>query len=111
MTEEQLQAQIFQFHWNNYPNERKRLFHVNNKAKNKIEGNQMKARGVVAGVSDLVYLAENRTIYIELKVEGGVQSNEQKEFEQQCKATGHEYHIVKSLEQFLQVIGKPNFSL
>jgi hypothetical protein len=106
MTEEILQAQIFQYHWNNYPKERKRLFHVNNKAKNKIEGNQMKARGVVAGISDLVYLAENRTIYIELKIEGGVQSKEQKEFEAQCKATGHEYIIVKSLKDFLAAIQK-----
>ena len=106
MTEEQLQAHIFQYHWNNYPNERQRLFHVNNKARNKIEGNQMKARGVVAGISDLVYLDENRTIYIELKIEGGTQSNEQKTFEKQCIATGHKYIIVRSLDEFLTAIGK-----
>lgn len=105
MTEEQLQAQIFQFHWNNYPNERKRLFHVNNKAKNRIEGNQMKARGVVAGVSDLVYIAPGKVIFIELKTADGVQSKDQKEFEQQCIATGHEYHIARSLEDFLRIIG------
>lgn len=106
MTEEQLQAQIFQFHWNNYPNERKRLFHVNNKAKNRIEGNQMKARGVVAGISDLVYLAPGKVIFIELKTADGVKSNDQKEFEQQCIDTGNEYHIARSLEDFLRIIGK-----
>ena len=54
MTEDQLQAQIFQYHWNNYPSERGLLFHVQQKARNAIEGAKFKALSLIAGFSNLV---------------------------------------------------------
>lgn len=109
MTEEQLQASIFQNHWNYYTHERKCLFHVNNKAKNKIEGNQMKAKGVVAGVSDFIYLAKNgKVLFIELKTDEGKQSKEQKEFEQIAKDRGHLYFVVRSVKEFFDLIQEYN---
>jgi hypothetical protein len=102
MTEDQLQASIFQYHWNNYPQERGLLFHVNNKARNKIEGNKFKAMGVIPGVSDLIYLNPGgKPILIELKTENGTQSLEQKKWELQVRASGYQYVICRSLEDFL----------
>jgi hypothetical protein len=107
MTEAQLQAQIFQYHWNNLPNERGLLFHVNNKARNTIEGAKFKAIGVIAGVSDLIYLKPGgNLILIELKIEGGVQSKEQKKWGLQVKSAGYQYLICRSLEEFIKLIIK-----
>ena len=101
MSENQLQAQIFEYHWNNYPSQRGLLFHVNNKARNAIEGNKFKAMGVIAGVSDLIYLKPGgKPIFIELKTDTGIQSNEQKKWEIAITNAGYEYIICRSLEDF-----------
>ncbi len=100
-----MQSKCYQWHWNTFPEERRRLYHVNGKAKNKIEGSKFKAIGVTRGIADLAYLTRNcGTIYIELKTESGTQSKEQKEFMAQCVACGIPYYIVRSLEQFQSLI-------
>jgi hypothetical protein len=105
MTETQLQAQIFQYHWNNLPTERGLLFHVNNKARNSIEGAKFKAMGVVSGVSDLIYLKPGgKPILIELKTYNGTQSTEQRKWELHVKSAGYQYLICKSLEEFIKLI-------
>jgi hypothetical protein len=105
MTETQLQAQIFQYHWNNLPKERGLLFHVNNKARNAIEGAKFKAMGVVSGVSDLIYLKPGgKPILIELKTDNGAQSIEQKKWELHVKSAGYQYVICRSLEEFIKQI-------
>ena len=102
MSESQLQAQIFQWHWNNVPAERGLLFHVNNKARNAIEGNRFKAMGVIAGVSDLIYLKPGGLpILIELKTETGTQSHEQRKWEIAVKAAGYSYLICRSIADFI----------
>lgn len=103
VTEDKLQAEIFAWHWNHHPEERKRLFHVNQKARNKIEGNRMKAMGVVAGVSDLIYLSSSGAVFCELKTPEGVQSKEQKEFQRIVEGIGYRYIIIRSLAQFKQL--------
>lgn len=102
MSEEQLQGLIFQHHWNNFPAERGRLFHVNQKARNAIEGNRLKAIGVVPGISDLVYLLPGTVAWLELKTETGIQSTEQRRFETLVTSLGMRYQIIRSLEAFLQ---------
>lgn len=104
MTEDQLQAQIFQWHWNNVPAERGLLFHVQQKARNAIEGNRFKAMGVVAGVSDLIYLRPGgKPVLIELKIESGSQSQIQKEWQAKVEAAGYQYIIVRSLEEAIPI--------
>jgi hypothetical protein len=49
MQEFKIQAECFQWHWNNFPDERGRLFTVNNNAPSAYAGSVMKAMGVVAG--------------------------------------------------------------
>lgn len=99
-TEDNLQSTCFQWHWNNFPAERRKLFHVNQKARNAIEGNRMKAMGVVPGVSDLIYLSSAGPVFIEMKSETGTQTKEQKEFETMVTAMGYKYFICRSFEQF-----------
>lgn len=108
MTEDKLQSTCFTWHWNTYPAERRRLFHVNQKARNAIEGNRMKAMGVVPGVSDLIYLTASGPVFIEMKTETGVQSLEQKEFQALVESFGYQYIICRSLEQFQSIFGNLN---
>jgi len=99
-SEDQLQAAIFQHHWNNFPEQRRLLFHVNNKARNRIEGAHMKAKGVVPGVSDLIYLRPGgKPVLMELKTDTGAQSDEQIEWQEAVEAAGYEYVIVRSVTQ------------
>jgi hypothetical protein len=101
MNELQLQAEIFKWHWNNIPEERGLLFHVNNKARNKIEGNKFKSLGVIAGVTDLIYLKPGgRPIFVELKTEEGKQSPQQKEWQKTVESAGYDYRICRDLETF-----------
>lgn len=105
VTEDQLQATCFLWHWNNFHNERGLLFHVQQKARNAIEGNRFKAIGVVSGVSDMIYLKPGgRPILIEMKTETGHQSAAQKEWEATARSAGYEYVICRSFEQFQQII-------
>ncbi len=102
MSEDQLQAEIFQWHWNNKPNERGLLFHCQQKARNKIEGNRFKAMGVMPGVSDLIYLRPGgKPLFIELKIDTGTQSDVQKAWQKAIEAAGYEYVICRSLTHFL----------
>jgi hypothetical protein len=99
-TEHQIQAQIVAYFNTSFPTLRKCLFHVNNKARNSIEGAKFKALGTVAGVSDLILIATGQTLYIELKDDKGKQQPDQMEFQRQITALNHQYHIIRSLEEF-----------
>lgn len=103
VTEGRLQQVIFTAHWNQYPSERRRLFAVNNNSFNRIKGAQMKSIGVVAGVSDMIYLNPRtlRPMWLELKVyTGGRQSDEQKRFQELVETDGYEYHLIRSVNDF-----------
>lgn len=101
--EDDLQSKCFQWAWNNYPEERQMLFHVNNKSKNAIEGNQMKAKGVVAGISDMVLIRDKgRVVWMEFKTLTGKQRDKQKRFEDKVKSRGHIYIVIRTFEEFKQ---------
>ncbi len=105
LSETALQSACFLEHWNSRPNERGRLFHVNQKARNIIEGNRMKAMGVVKGVSDMIYLSHGgKCLFLEFKIPGGKQSPDQVKFQKMAQDLGFEYIIVTSKEQFWEVI-------
>jgi len=64
-----------------------------------------KAMGVIAGVADMCFLKpEGKTCWIEWKTETGRQSPQQVSFEKLCRSLGHEYHIVRSEAEFLNII-------
>lgn len=103
--EDQLQSKCFQWFWNTFPEERQMLFHVDNNSWNEVIGSHKKALGVCAGVSDLIYvLPYGRTVYIETKIPGGVQSDKQKAFMNKVQDRGHLYVIYETFEEFKQLI-------
>lgn len=108
-TEDILQAEIFKWYHNNFclpiHEPRNYIFSVpNGGLRNKREAAKMKATGLKAGVSDLIVLQPNRCIFVELKTQVGKQSDKQKDFESIVKSLGFEYFVVRSLEEFKQVV-------
>lgn len=67
---------------------------------------KMKSMGMVNGVSDTIVVLPNKTLFCEFKVQDGRQSEKQKEFQQIVTDLGHEYHVVRSLEQFKDIINE-----
>lgn len=110
MTEEKLQSECTTWFWNTYPSWRRMLFHVDNNSYNATIGARKKALGVVQGVSDLILVLNGNVVFIEMKIPGGLQKPEQKDFETKVVSRNHLYIIIYTVEQFKefiwQVIGK-----
>lgn len=112
MTHEQLVADLFQWHWNTFPEERRCLYGVNNnvsaglsKDQQIIEGNKNKAKGVVAGVYDLCYLpCEGGCVYLDAKVGKDILSRDQLDFRDKCHERGIPCYTFSSLEEGQQII-------
>lgn len=114
MTHEQLIAECFQWWWNNFEDERRMLFGVNNnvsaglsKAQQILEGNKNKAKGVTPGVFDFIYfLQDGQVACLDGKVGNDVLSKQQLDFAAKCKLRGHLCFTFSSLEEFQDLIFK-----
>lgn len=85
--------------------QKQRLICQWNNAETKRGGNKMVSMGVKKGVADWQYLKDNgQSLWIELKTETGVQSEDQKRFEQLCLSLGHEYIICRDEQSFWNAI-------
>lgn len=60
--------------------------------------------GMLNGVSDLICILPNKILFIELKTERGIQSKSQKDVEAKIKFLNFNYHIIKSLDDFKELI-------
>lgn len=84
------------------------LFSVPNGGQRDIRVAQsMKAEGIVAGVSDMLFLYPARgyhALCIEFKTEHGRQSDAQKEWEAAVTAQGYKYVLVRNFPQFYHLI-------
>ena len=60
--------------------------------------------GVLSGVSDLILVLQNKVIFVELKNHEGKQETNQKEFESRVLEFGHQYVIIRSLDEFKKLI-------
>ena len=80
------------------------IFSVPNEGKNAIEQSRKKATGMLAGASDTIVVLPNKVLFIEFKDDKGRQSDKQKEFEERVNKLGFEYYIIRSLEEFKQLI-------
>lgn len=110
ISENKIQSECFKWHWNTYPEQRGLLCYNLNNSRNKIDGMQNKALGLIKGRSDMVYYHPLRgAIMIEFKTDTGVQSPEQKEWEKKITNAGYQYHIIRSLTQFKKLI--ENFNI
>jgi len=104
-SESLIQFQIFQWHWNNYPDQRGLLFAVPNGGfRNPREAAQLKATGTVKGVADLIYFApDGKTYAFEIKTATGRQTLEQQIWEQKIKNAGVKYFICRNLTEFQNI--------
>jgi len=92
-----------------YPERRGLLFAINNEAAlGGRHAQQLKALGVFAGVSDLIYIRDGIIVGIEMKVKGS--RHDKEHVERQIKwgeaivKAGGEYYICTSLMGFIQII-------
>jgi len=105
MTEDKLQFEIVKWFTNNYclkhHKPRSIIFSVPNGGfRHKVEAIKLKATGMMAGVSDLIVIHKSRIYFCELKIETGIVSSSQKEFESRVTENDFTYKIFKSLSEF-----------
>jgi len=60
--------------------------------------------GVLSGVSDLVLILQNKVIFVELKTHKGIQIEKQKDFQINVNDLGHQYVVIRSLDEFKKLI-------
>lgn len=84
------------------------LFSVpNGGRRDAVTGAILKAEGAVAGVADLLLLlpsGDHHGLCIEMKTEKGKQSDAQKEWQKAVEAAGYKYAVVRTFEQFADLI-------
>ena len=109
--EMRLQAACVLIAWNDFPETRKLLFHVENEDShgNSIRGAIRKAQGIVRGVSDLILLiprGQYHGLMIEMKTKDGSQSPYQREWQKLVEEQGYRYVVVRSEEEFRAVLAE-----
>lgn len=111
--EMQLQAKCVLAAWNDFPQTRKLLFHVENESNradsNPILGAIRKAQGIVAGVADLILLiprGQYHGLMIEMKTmdRNSNQKPAQKEWQKLVEAQGYRYEIIRTEEDFRSLL-------
>ncbi|HSW63606.1 MAG TPA: VRR-NUC domain-containing protein [Dissulfurispiraceae bacterium] len=63
-----------------------------------------KAMGLRSGVSDLVVVLPGRVIFLEVKTTTGRQSPAQKNFQSIVEGLGHQYALVRSVDEALAAV-------
>lgn len=99
-TEHDLQKLIVRWFRKEYPEYL--LFSTNNEAC--YRNSYFLESGVLSGVSDLVIVLPNKILFVELKTSDGRQSKNQKEFEVKIKSLNFNYHVIRSLDEFKELI-------
>jgi hypothetical protein len=102
-SEEAIQQEIFMHIQNNYCTKMDSpqcvIFAVPNQNQQRLTN-----IGVVAGVSDMIMILPNMMLFLEIKTASGTQSVKQKEFEQKVTKLGHQYFILRSMEDFFNKV-------
>lgn len=103
MSEAQLQAECFMWTWNTYPHLRRLFFHPHNEGRKTVKKAVMdRSGGVVPGIPDFVFLSP--PMGIEFKIPGEKQNEDQKKVEEVWVKAGIPYHVVMSVEQYIDII-------
>ena len=107
--EHHIQCAIVKWFYYAYPQYRGGLFFAipNGGHRNIQTARSLKAEGVTAGVSDLMLLVANRgyhALCVEVKTIKGRQSEFQKAWEEKVKAQGFCYAVVRSLDDFAELV-------
>lgn len=113
LTEARLQQECIMWFNKHYRDLSDLLFAIpNGEKRDKITAARLKAQGVKAGVPDLLLAKAGMDstgwpyygLFIEMKTDTGTLSPEQKRIIPQLQAQGYRVEVVRSLEQFQQLI-------
>lgn len=103
VTEDQLQAKCYQWAYNKYPKIRGLLFSVpNGGTRNIREAMKLKATGLTPGIPDIVLAIG--PVGFEFKTDVGVLSPAQIRVHAQWKAANIPVHIIRSFDQWQELI-------
>lgn len=105
-SEAQIQSECVIWMWNEKPETRGLFFAIQNNSENIGRAMQRKALGLIPGVADTCFLWDGIAYFFEFKTEDGRQSAQQKEWERRVKDQNFGYFIVRSTEQFKQLINQ-----
>ena len=99
-SEDKIQSECFVWFHNTYPQYRGLLCYNLNNSKNRIDGARNKAKGLIAGRSDMVLYFRGTAFMLEFKTPDGYQSREQREWQNLVESHGFNYFLVRSLDEF-----------
>jgi len=110
-SESRIQQECVKWYRNTYclthHNPRGIIFSVPNEGRNQTEQLMKIQTGLMSGVSDLIVITPlGRLLFIECKDDKGRQSDKQKDFEHQVTQHGYNYHLIRSLDEFQEIIAK-----
>lgn len=74
--------------------------------RNALEAKIMKGEGVLAGFSDLIIIAPQNVLFVEVKTKDGEQSDLQKIFQSDVERLGFQYSVCRSLQDFQLTVEK-----
>ena len=78
----------------------------NGGSRNKIEAANLKREGALAGVADLILLAEGKVLFVEMKTMKGRQTERQKLFQHNVERLGFQYVVCRSFDEFRSEVTK-----
>lgn len=106
-SEDHFLCEAFKWTWNTFPDFRRTFFHPANERKVITKGDMIKlkqdeAKGMLPGVSDIVFLSPVFTT--ELKQPGKKQTVDQIKFQAACEKHGIPYYLVEYMEDFQSIV-------
>ena len=113
MNENQLQQSIYLWYQNTYVIKDKRCMILsipNGGLRDKMTAITLKATGLYKGAADLLVVYKGWVGFVELKTEVGIQSPSQRQFEAHCIEAGIPYRLVRSLQEFQQLIAQLEYA-
>lgn len=76
----------------------------NGGSRNALEAANLKKEGVMPGVSDLIVVANEKVLFVEMKAGKNRQQQTQKDFQKKVEALGFKYVVCRSLDEFIAAI-------
>ena len=88
------------------PNEHGLLFLNLNNPRSRSNGYFLKNIGLTAGVADMTYLSRKGAVFLEFKTPKGKQSLSQKWWQERVESVGYRYVVIRSIEEFQNLLNK-----
>lgn len=106
MSEDRLQYDCYTWFHSEFPELRGLLCYNLNNSRNKIQAMMDKGKGLQKGRADMVFYYKGVATMIEFKTPTGTQEPDQRIWQTKIEAAGFKYYLIKTLEDFQQIIRK-----